>query len=141
LTDSDIKAKLRVVKYVCAGEPFRWSRPVPGFDDNLTSAARLGIVAALISGEAISFTDLKKKTGLADGNLHVQTRKLASAGYLEIIKGNRGKRSYTRFRITELGVSAMKLHVRKLQAILDRELGEIGPSTGPRPGDDSQVWS
>lgn len=136
-----MKMKLRIVKYMTAMEPSGWGYLVPEFDDNLTSAARLNIVATLISGEAISFTDLKKETGLADGNLHVQTRKLAKAAYLEIIKGSRGKRSYTRFRITELGVSSMKLHVRKLQAILDRELGEIGPSTGPRPGDDSQVWS
>lgn len=111
------------------------------FDELLTSAARLSIVAALIAGDAVAFTELKKKTGLADGNLHVQTRKLAEAGYLDILKGTRGGRSWTRFRITEHGVSATKLHVRKLQAILDRELGDIRPSTGPKPGDDSQVWS
>ena len=111
------------------------------FDELLTSAARLSIIAALIPGEARSFTQLKKESGLADGNLHVQTRKLAEAGYLEIIKGSRGRRSYTRFRITEHGISAMKLHVRKLQAILSRELGEISPSPGDVRDDDAQVWS
>lgn len=114
---------------------------MPDFDEMLTSAARLSIVAVLISGEAISFTDLKKRTGIADGNLHVQTRKLADAGYLEIVKGKRGRRSWTRFRISEKGVSTLKLHVRKLQTILDHELGDIRPSTGPRPEEDSQVWS
>ncbi len=114
---------------------------LPDFDENLTAAARLNIIATLISGEPVSFTDLKQRTGLADGNLHVQTRKLAEAGYLEILKGSRRGRSWTRFRISEHGVSAMKLHVRKLQAILERELGETRPVSGPPPGDDSQVWS
>ncbi|MBM4118765.1 transcriptional regulator, partial [bacterium] len=50
---------------------------MPDFDETLSSAARMGIVAALITGEPVAFTDLKQRTGLADGNLHVQTRKLA----------------------------------------------------------------
>ena len=114
---------------------------MPDFDEILSSAARLAIVAALIRGEAVSFTELKQRTGLADGNLHVQTRKLSDASYLEILKGSRGGRSWTRFRITEQGVSALKLHVRKLQNILDQEGGGIRPLTGPKPSDDSQVWS
>lgn len=114
---------------------------MPDFDEMLSSVARLAIIAALIAGEPVAFTDLKERTGLADGNLHVQTRKLAEAGYLEILKGSRGGRSWTRFRITEHGVSALKLHVRKLQAILDREMGEIGPVKRGRPSDDSQMWS
>ncbi len=111
------------------------------FDEQLTSTARLAIIAVLISGNPLSFTELKRSTELADGNLHVQTRKLAEAGYLEILKGSRGKRSYTRFRITELGVSALKLHVRKLQAILERELGEIRATRAGEREDESQVWS
>lgn len=111
------------------------------FDEVLSASARLAIVAALITGEPVAFTELKQRAGLADGNLHVQTRKLAEAGYLEILKGSRGGRSWTRFRITEQGVSALKLHVRKLQAIVDLEAGGIRPITGKRPSDDSQVWS
>ena len=111
------------------------------FDEQLTSAARLAILAALISGEAVSFTDLRQVTGLADGNLHVQTRKLAEAGYLEILKSRRGRRSITHFRVSELGVAALKLHVRKLQSILDREDGDIRPTPSGKKTDDSQVWS
>jgi DNA-binding MarR family transcriptional regulator len=111
------------------------------FDENITSPARLAIIACLIAGEARSFTDLKRASGLADGNLHVQTRRLASAGYVEIIKGQRGGRSWTRFRITEHGLAALKLYVRKLETILSTESGMIRPSRPtPRP-DESQVWS
>lgn len=111
------------------------------FDENITSPARLAIVACLVSGEARSFTDLKRATGLADGNLHVQTRRLAGAGYVEIIKGQRGGRSWTRFRVTEHGLAALKLYVRKLETILASEGGSIRAARAtPRP-DKSQVWS
>lgn len=111
------------------------------FDEMLTSSARLAILASLVSGAALSFMQLKRETGLADGNLHVQTRKLADAAYIEIQKIQRGKRGLTQFQVTDLGVAALKLHVRKLLAILSLESGEIQPSPGPGKSDDSQVWS
>jgi DNA-binding MarR family transcriptional regulator len=111
------------------------------FDEHLTSPARLTILAILVPGEAVSFTELKRASGLADGNLHVQTRKLHDSGYLEISRRPQGKRTVTRFRITEEGLAALKLHVRKLEAILATESGRIGPLKGPRPRDASQVWS
>ena len=89
----------------------------------------------------MSFTELKRATNLADGNLHVQTRKLSAAGYVDILKGTRGKRSWTRFRLTELGLVALKLHLRKLQAIVDTESGVIRPVTPGQRSDESQVWS
>ena len=62
------------------------------FNPHLTSPARLAILACLVPGEPWSFTELKRQTGIADGNLHVQTRKLEEVGYIEITKGMRGKR-------------------------------------------------
>jgi hypothetical protein len=111
------------------------------FDELLTSSARLSILASLVPGEPLTFMELKEMTGLADGNLHVQTRKLASAGYLTIHRTRRGNRSLTRFRINELGIESLKLHVRKLRSILAKELGEIRPRPGSTRADDSQVWS
>jgi DNA-binding MarR family transcriptional regulator len=111
------------------------------FDEHLTSPTRLAIIASLVPGKALSFTELKRATGLADGNLHVQTRRLSSAGYVEILKGSRGRRSWTRFRLTERGLATLKLHLRKLQAIVATESGVIGPLVGGERGDESQVWS
>ncbi len=110
------------------------------FDENLLSAGRLAILAALVPGAPLSFTHLKRATGLADGNLHVQSKKLEKAGYVEAIRGARGKRPITHFKITEEGIAAMKLHIRKLQRIMASESGVIGPR---RPGgrrEESQVW-
>ena len=111
------------------------------FDEHLTSPARLTIVACLVPGEALTFTELKRRTGLADGNLHVQTNKLACAGYIEISKRVRGMRSITRFRITELGLESLRFHTRKLQSILAGEAGQIVPRSRSARDDASQVWS
>jgi DNA-binding MarR family transcriptional regulator len=112
-----------------------------GFDEQLSSPARLAIIACLVPGGQLTFSELKETSGLADGNLHVQARKLATAGYIEIIKGRRGGRSVTRFRITELGLESLRLHVRKLNSILATETGAIRPRVAAGRDDDSQVWS
>jgi DNA-binding MarR family transcriptional regulator len=111
------------------------------FDEHLTSPGRLMIIACLVSTGTRTFTELKQGTGLTDGNLHVQTRKLAAEGYIEILKVARGSRSLTQFRVTELGLESLKLHVRKLQDILNAESRTIRPRPSPSREDDSQVWS
>jgi DNA-binding MarR family transcriptional regulator len=111
------------------------------FDAHLTSPARLSILACLVPGEALTFTELKREAGLTDGNLHAQSRKLATAGYIEIIEVIRGARSLTGFRITELGLDSLRLHVQKLQATLATETRAIRRRSASLRDDDSQVWS
>ena len=110
-------------------------------DEMISAPCRLGILATLVPGEPISFTDMKAATSLSDGNLHVQTRKLADAGYIEINKGMKGRRSVTRFRITELGLERLRLHVMKLQQVLDKRTGAERSSKHSRRPDDSAVWA
>ena len=52
----------------------------------ISSPSRLAILAVLVPGPPVCFAEMKAATGLADGNLHVQTHKLADAGYLQIDK-------------------------------------------------------
>ncbi|MCP4144638.1 MAG: transcriptional regulator [bacterium] len=114
---------------------------MPQFNEIICSPGRLAVIATLIPGDQISFTALKRATGLADGNLHVQTRKLAVAGYIDIVKVSRGRRTITIFKVTELGIEQYKLHVKKLLSILDSESGTILPILAGDRQDDSQVWS
>jgi len=60
---------------------------------------------------------------------------------LEIRKGFKGRRSVTEYRLTELGLTRLRLHVQQLQAVLDSERGVIRPVLGSQRRDDSQVWS
>ena len=111
------------------------------FDEMISAPCRLGILATLVPGEPVSFTEMKAATSLSDGNLHVQTRKLADVGYVEINKVRRGKRAVTEFRITDLGLERLRLHVMKLQKVLEAETGR--PRSGSQSGkrDDAAVWS
>ena len=97
-------------------------------------------MSAVISGERMSFSGLKKATGLADGNLHVQTRKLADAGYISVSSSPQGKRTITFFKVTELGIERFKLHVKKLIRMLDAESGVIVPVLPGERREDFQVW-
>ncbi len=107
----------------------------------ISAPCRLGILATLVPGEPVSFTEMKAATSLSDGNLHVQTRKLAGVGYIDISKVKRGRRSVTEFQITRLGLERLRLHVMKLQKVLDAETGVKRSTDRPRRPDDSAVWS
>jgi DNA-binding transcriptional ArsR family regulator len=111
------------------------------FDEMISSPARLAILAALVPGPPVCFTEMKTATGLADGNLHVQTHKLADAGYLQIRKTVQGRRSVTEYRLTGLGLERFRLHVRKLQKILDVQAGATRPVIRSKRPDDSAVWA
>jgi DNA-binding PadR family transcriptional regulator len=84
---------------------------------------------------------MKAATSLSDGNLHVQTRKLADVGYIGINKVMKGRRSVTEYRITELGLERLRLYVMKLQKVLDAETGESRPARRSGHPDDSAVWA
>ena len=111
------------------------------FDEMISAPCRLGILATLVPGVPVSFSDMKAKTSLSDGNLHVQTRKLADVGYIGINKAKRGRRTVTEFRITELGLERLRLYVMKLQAVLDNEAVTSSPTPRTSTRDDSAVWS
>jgi len=111
------------------------------FDEMISAPCRLGILATLVPGTPVSFTEMKAATSLSDGNLHVQTRKLADVGYIRIDKVKRAGRAITEFRITELGLDQLRLHVMKLQKVLDAETGTTSASTSRGRRDDSAVWA
>ncbi|NNK37312.1 MAG: hypothetical protein HKP03_02430 [Xanthomonadales bacterium] len=98
------------------------------FDEIISAPCRLGILATLVPGEAVSFTKMKSLTSLSDGNLHVQSRKLADAGYIDINKIKKGKRYVTQFSITKLGRESLRLYVTKLQDILNAGAGAQAPA-------------
>ena len=111
------------------------------FDEMISAPCRLGILATLIPGQPVTFTEMKAATSLSDGNLHVQTRKLSDVGYISINKTARGKRTVTEFRITELGRERLRLHVMKLQQILDAESSADPAPPRARRSDDAAVWA
>jgi predicted ArsR family transcriptional regulator len=115
----------------------------PLFDPTLVFSSRLAIVACLANGDPMSFTELSKATGLADGNLHVQTRKLEEGGYISISAARTGGRGRGRtvFRITETGERRLRHLIAALEQSLERRpLGGRPGSARPPGKDDERVW-
>lgn len=102
----------------------------------LCSPARLAIMATLMPGESKSFMELKSETGLKDGNLHVQTRKLAEAEYISIQRASRR----TLFHITDLGNINMNNYIELLYKVKQNKPSEFKAAPSKRKADDSQVW-
>jgi DNA-binding MarR family transcriptional regulator len=68
------------------------------FDPIVTNPGRLSILTALCLSDRQEFVRLRAATRLTDGNLTTHARKLASAGLVEIEKGERAGRCVTRSR-------------------------------------------
>jgi len=111
------------------------------FDEMISAPCRLGILATLVPGLPVTFMEMKAATSLSDGNLHVQTRKLSDVGYINISKSAKGRRTVTEFRMTDLGRERLRLHVMKLQHILDGESSADPTAPTARRTDDSAVWA
>lgn len=115
-------------------------------DEMLGVPARLAIVATLARVDSLAFTPLGQETGLADGNLHVQTRKLLAAGYIAGTQGRKGNRKVTCFSLTSLGREKLRAHVRLLAEAAGVSAFETTVLAGrsrvrsSRNKDDSQVW-
>lgn len=112
-------------------------------DDVLAAPARLAIVASLASGQRMTYTALRDETGLSDGNLHVQTRKLIAAGYLTSETVQHGARPATRFELAERGRLSFLKYVQLLREAAEGPFtagrGAISAGAG-RPADPSRVW-
>ncbi len=112
-------------------------------DPILAAPARVAIVASLARGQRLSFTALREETGLADGNLHVQTRKLMAAGYLIGERVPQRGRLATRFELTERGRLGFLEYVRRLREAAEGPFAAGRGATGGegrRPTDPARVW-
>lgn len=96
---------------------------LPRLDPLLHSELRLAVMSILIGVEEADFSYLKEKSGATAGNLSVQIDKLATAGYITVEKGFKGKMPRTSCRITQKGSEAFNAYVEALrQYILGNQL-------------------
>ena len=85
------------------------------FDELILSKTRLGIISALIGGDKLEFTYLRKILNLSDGNLSVQIRKLEEAGYIKVEKVFIDRKPKTFCKITNKGRKAIRDLIKKLE--------------------------
>ena len=91
----------------------------PKFDELILSKTRLGIIAALMSGDKLDFTYLRNALKLSDGNLSIHIRKLKEAGYIKLEKKFVGRKPRTFCKITRKGQKAVINLIGKLEALVN----------------------
>lgn len=88
---------------------------LPDLDPLLMSELRLAIMAMLNQEEEVDFLYIKEMTKATSGNISVQIDKLNQAGYIEVEKGFKGKRTRTTCKITDVGRKAFDRHYHSLK--------------------------
>lgn len=85
----------------------------------LHSQLRLAVMSILMNLAEADFVYLKEKTESTAGNLSVQIDKLASAGYINIVKSSGAGRPRTVCSVTDLGRRAFADYVETLRTYLN----------------------
>ncbi len=87
----------------------------------LLSRVRLAVIAELVPVEWATFTQLQRSVRTTNGNLSAHLAKLIDGGYVTERKRFVRRRPQTRYRLTEVGRTALVRHVEQLQAIIASE--------------------
>ena len=78
-----------------------------GVDRLIHEPARLAIMTNLFVVESANATYLLQQTGLTWGNLGSHLTKLEEGGYVEVVKGYKGKQPQTTISLTSAGRTAL----------------------------------
>lgn len=94
---------------------------VPGLDPVIHAQARLRVtvaLAALSTGDRITFPRLQQLLEMSAGNLSTHLRKLEDAEYVEITKAHQRRTPVTYVALTERGRRAFADYTAALRALL-----------------------
>ena len=87
-------------------------------DPLLHSQLRLAIISMLVASEKVEFTHIQSETKAAAGNISIQIKKLADAGYIKVEKTFKNNYPNTMLSITDKGVKAFESYVNDLKKYL-----------------------
>jgi DNA-binding MarR family transcriptional regulator len=91
---------------------------LPPVDRLVHEPARLAIMTNLFVVESANATYLLQQTGLTWGNLGSHLTKLEEAGYVDVVKGYKGKQPQTTISLTPHGREALVEYRRQVLAAL-----------------------
>ncbi len=95
-------------------------KTIMDLDRMVHEPARLAILTVLSAADEVEFLFLLKVTGLSKGNLSIQAQKLEGVGYVQTIKGFRGRIPVTSFKITPEGKKALAAYHAQMRAFLPK---------------------
>jgi DNA-binding MarR family transcriptional regulator len=89
------------------------------FDALVANPGRLRILTALAAARRQPFVELRRQTGLTDGNLCTHARRLQSAGFIAIEKSFAAGKPLTTLELTSRGRDALAAHAHALLRSLE----------------------
>lgn len=95
-------------------------------DPLLHQPLRTQIAAFLAGAGEATFSELKRRLEVSDGNLDAHMKKLVAANYVTVRKETGGVRTQSCYALTPTGREALAAYVRTLQKLLP--LGEGKPA-------------
>lgn len=100
----------------------------PGhLDPVIHERMRLAMVTLLASHASLTFTELKTRLGMTDGNLSVHARRLEEVGYIEVRKSMEQRVSRTEYRLTPGGRRALERYLSHLEAVIAAVRSHLPP--------------
>lgn len=90
-------------------------------DPLLHQPLRTQIAAFLAGAGEVTFSDLKRRLDVSDGNLDAHLKKLVAAGYIAVRKESGNGRPQSFFALTPVGLAALAAYVQALQKLLPLE--------------------
>jgi len=93
------------------------THPRHDLDDELLHPVRLSVVAALADVDRAQFGLVRDSVEVSDSALSKQVARLERAGYIAVEKGRVGRQARTWLRLTCVGITVYRRHLRALEAI------------------------
>lgn len=84
---------------------------------------RLGIMSALIAGNAMEFNRLKELLSVTDGNLASHLKALEKEVFIEVQKSFVGRKPNTKYLATKAGKKAFSEHIDALEKLIKEQTG------------------
>lgn len=110
------------------------------FESLVTNPGRLRILTVLAAEERQPFVELRRRTGLTDGNLATHARRLQSAGLIEIEKQISAGKPLTTLHLTREGRAALASHVAALQSALQPQVNSQPVAVEAVTASDADDW-
>ena len=90
---------------------------IAALDRLVHDPSRLAILSALVDWAEADFPYLLGATGLTKGNMSSHLGKLEAAGLVQVSKGFKGKKPWTRIMLTREGRARIQAHWEELERI------------------------
>ena len=110
------------------------------FDALVANPGRLRILTALAGTPRQPFVELRRQTGLTDGNLCTHARRLESAGFIAIEKSIAAGKPLTTLQLTSRGRDALTAHAHALLRSLEPVQPEVISTTADDDDDQLDDW-